>query len=347
MRRKPQKVLVYLVVLYTIFPHVALSADHHVLNVIVNPDLDHTVISPFSTARPAVYDTSEEAVPFLPASGGPAARWPGDKSLYPDKPITKCKTGVCPPAPILCGPKCVLPQRRWRQWELSVQTFYARVRGKLSWIDASTGFVHPEVDFNDGLGLPSHKWLMEYSVRHQFRPRWSCFYSIMPIEMDETYQNPIFPGIVLHTKWEHVYQRVGIMYQPIVTCNASVSVFSTWLFMDQKFTLNAGTHCPVSSTTTVDRTRHMVMSGIEVQKCIRTMCNGGTLSCDTRVGVGYLDDTYGLDVQTGLRFSVPMNCGRWGYARSGYRLIDFKEDRDDLGINHTLEGWFAELGLIF
>jgi hypothetical protein len=207
--------------------------------------------------------------------------------------------------------------------------------------------VHPEVDFNDGLGLSNHKWLMEYSARYQFRPHWSCFYSIMPIEMDEIYQNPIFPGIVFHTKWEHVYQRVGIMYQPIVSCNASVSVYGTWLFMDQKFRLNAGSHCPQAGTTTVDRTRHMIMSGIEVQKCIRTLCNGGTLSCDNRVGIGYLDGTFGLDVQAGFRFSVPMNCGRWGYARGGYRLIDFKEDRDDLRMDHTLEGWFGELGLIF
>ena len=110
---------------------------------------------------------------------------------------------------------------------------------------------------------------------------------------------------------------MGIMYQPIVTCNASVSVFGAWLFMDQQFTLNAGSHCPMTGTTTVDRKRHMAMSGIEVQKCVRTLCNGGTLSCDTRVGMGYLDGTYGLDVQSGFRFSVPMNCGRWGYARGG------------------------------
>jgi len=207
--------------------------------------------------------------------------------------------------------------------------------------------VHPDLDFNDGLGLPSHKWLMEYSVRHQFRPHWSCFYSIMPIEMDETFQHPSFPGIVLRTKWEHVYQRVGIMYQPIVTCNASVSIYGTWLFMDQKFRLNSGSHCPTRSTTTVDRTRHMIMSGIEFQKCIRTLCNGGTLSCDSKVGLGYLDGTFGLDVQAGFRFSVPMNCGRWGYARGGYRLIDFREDRTDLRMDHTLEGWFGELGLIF
>ncbi len=347
MRRSPRNLLVCLVLLYIISPNAVASAENDSLRVIVNPPLQQGEISPLVSPQPAVFDAATDERIFQPASavGMP---WPGGNRFFgPPKPITKCKTGVCPPAPSLCGPKCLLPQRRWRQWEFSAQTFYARVRGKLSWINPTTGFVHPDVDFNDGLGLPDHKWLMEYSARHQFRPHWSCFYSIMPIEMDETYQHPSFPGIVLHTKWEHVYQRVGIMYEPIKTCNASLSVFTTWLFMDQKFTLNAGSHCPTNSTTIVDRTRQMIMSGIEFQKCVRTLCNGGTLSCDNRVGLGYLDDTFGLDVQAGFRFSVPMNCGRWGYARAGYRLIEFKEDRNDLRMDHKLEGIFGELGLIF
>ena len=63
--------------------------------------------------------------------------------------------------------------------------------------------------------------------------------------------------------------------------------------------------------------------------------------------MGYLDDTFVVDLQVGGQFSVPMNAGRWGYARSGYRFIDFKEDRDDLRFDTTLEGWFIEAGLIF
>jgi hypothetical protein len=71
------------------------------------------------------------------------------------------------------------------------------------------------------------------------------------------------------------------------------------------------------------------------------------LSCDNRIGLAFLDGTFGYDLQAGFRFSVPMNCGRWGFARGGYRLIQFQEDRDDLRMDHTLEGWFGELGLIF
>ncbi|MDQ7783843.1 MAG: hypothetical protein RDU20_13250 [Desulfomonilaceae bacterium] len=346
MRRRPRTVLVCLVFLYIAFPLIAVSADRDALHVIVNPTPQHAATAPPIVARQGLFDTTRDEAMFQTAAYAPPLHSRGT-SFYPNKPVTKCKTAMCPVVPVPTGPSCTLPQRRWRQWELSAQTFYARVRGKLSWVDPWSGFVHPDLDFNDGMGLPGHEWLMEYSARYQFRPHWSCFYSIMPFEMNERFQNPNFPGIVFHTKWEHVYQRVGIMYQPIVTCNASVSIYNTWLFMDQKFSLNSGSHCARNSTIRVDRTRHMIMSGIELQKCVRTLCNGGTLSCDARVGLGYLDDTFGLDVQAGFRFSVPMNCGRWGYARGGYRLVEFKEDRNDLRMDHSLEGWFAELGLIF
>jgi hypothetical protein len=44
---------------------------------------------------------------------------------------------------------------------------------------------------------------------------------------------------------------------------------------------------------------------------------------------------------------VPMNCGRWGFARGGYRLINFTENRNDLRLDIGLEGGFVEGGLIF
>ena len=75
---------------------------------------------------------------------------------------------------------------------------------------------------------------------------------------------------------------------------------------------------------------------------------GGPCLCDNRVGLGYLDGTFALDLQVGLAGdSVPMNAGRWGYAKGGYRLINFTEDRSDLRLDTYLEGAFVEAGLIF
>jgi hypothetical protein len=344
MRRHPYMPLVCLSLFIHIFPLTQADASDTIRVVVDSPPLQVRPLTTVASYDPG--DASADEPTFMQAS---APGWLGPMGglICSGKPITKCKAPVCPPIPVSGCPTCKLPQRRCGQWELAVQAFYARIKGTLQWSEPLLGGLHPAVDFNDGLGLPGHKWLMEYSARHQFRPHWSCFYSIMPIEVEETYMSPSLPGQVFKTKWEHLYQRVGIMYQPIVTCNASVSVFGTWMFMDQKFTMSSSNHCAAHAAKTIDRTRNMVMPGLEVQKCIRTLCNGGTLSCDNRVGLAFLDGTFGLDVQAGFRFSVPMNCGRWGFARGGYRLIQFNESRDDLRLDHTLEGWFAELGLIF
>lgn len=256
--------------------------------------------------------------------------------------ISKVKPSVCPvPAvPMEVPQKCILPQRACGQWELSVQAYFARPRGRVSWP------YHPTLDFNDDLGLDSHKTLFEYSARYQFRPRWALIYSIMPIEMEAHYRHPLFPGMVFHSKWDTIYQRVGLLFDAVRSCSGAISLYNAWVFSPQKLTMFSGNHCQFGSTT-IDRTRNMVMSGIEIQRCITTKCNGGSLSCDTRAGIAYLDGTLGLDVQAGLRYSIPLNCGRWGYAKGGYRLIDFKEDRIDHRIDTYLTGWFVEAGLVF
>lgn len=349
MRRSPFTLLVCILFLLAFSYTSALSNDKFI-KVIVDPYIPTIENVPPIHGSAAVGNIPVHKPVFKRASARRSVRRVRPPRGGYAKPIVKCRPNICPPRPSAspCGPiPCILPKRNWGQWEISAQVFYARARGKVRWATGQPAFLHPTLDFNDDLGLPGHKWLMEYSARYQFRPHWSCFYSIMPIELEQTYQHPSFPGQLFRTKWEYLYQRVGLTYQPIVTCNASVSLFGTWTFNEQKLTMNAGSHCPTSQATTVSRTRHMVMAGIEAQKCIRTLCNGATLSCDNRAGIGFLDDTLALDVQTGFRFSVPMGCGRWGYVRGGYRLLEFSEDRSDLRLDTTLEGGFAELGLIF
>ena len=347
MRRSPFTLLVCMLFLFGLSWTDALAGDKFI-KVIIDPYVPNIENIPPILGSNTIDNPPMEEPVFKQAAVGRPLRRSRPRAVGYSKPIVKVKPNYCPPPPSPCGPApCILPKRNWGQWEFSAQAFYARTRGKVRWATGQSGFVHPALDFNSDLGLPGHKWLFEYSARYQFRPHWSCFYSIMPIEMDETYQHPNFPGQVFKTKWEYLYQRVGLTYQPIVTCNAVVSIFGTWTFNDQKMTMNSGSHCPLNSTTTVTRTRNMVMAGIEMQNCIRTLCNGATLSCDNRVGVGFLDNTFALDVQAGLRFSVPMGCGRWGYARGGYRFLEFTEDRSDLRFDTSFEGGFAELGLIF
>jgi hypothetical protein len=351
MRISPFIVLVCLV--FLILPvAVAAQSNQDTIDVIISPpEWRKASFSAFPQANQGPEEWRQAATrPIRGTSATRGARWFA-------KPIVKCKPPLCPPIPcgIVPSPPCNLPKRMWGQWELATQVFFARTRGTVRWPANVLGIPATEADLNDDLGIPAHSTLLEYSAYYQIRPTWALFYSVMPISLEGTGlpsrtvyfgQVPLTANTPVHTKWDFFYQRVGLVYQPIRTCNASVSVYNSWLFNDQRLSVQ-NTACPLAKCTTLDRTRNMVMSGINIQKCIRTMCNGATLSCDNGIGLGYLDGTFAMDLQAGFRFSVPMNCGRWGFVRGGYRLINFAEDRTDLRLDTTLEGGFVEGGLIF
>jgi len=223
-------------------------------------------------------------------------------------------------------------------------------------MQGGNGGVYPlsDIDFTNDLGLPSFQVLLEYSARYQFAPHWAFYYSIMPIglEADKTldktlyYRQWILPaGTRVHTKWDFIYQRVGLLYQPIVSCNATVSVYAGWTWNEQWIRLQS--YVCNGRAAQVSRTRNMVNSGIEIQKCISTKCTGATLSCDSGVGLNYLDGVFGVDVQAGLRYSIPMGQARWGYVRGGYRYLSLGESRDDMRLDAIFDGGFVQAGLIF
>jgi hypothetical protein len=240
------------------------------------------------------------------------------------------------------------------QWEFGIQAFFATTSGTVQSPALVFGIPATEIDFSNDLALPVHDVLWEYKGKFQFRPNWGVFYSIMPIHLEANHIAPrtlyigqtIIPqGFAIKTNWDFIYQRVGLLYQPIFGCNTNVSIYASWAFNDQQFRLSSGI-CG-GRCTTVDRTRNMVMTGIGIEKCIRTLCNGATLSCDSRVDIGFLDGVFALDVEPGMRFSIPLNCGRWGYVRGGYRYLNFKEDRDDLRLDTVMQGGYAEMGIVF
>jgi hypothetical protein len=354
MRRCPFTVLVclsFLIVSCLVFA----NQSDNFINVVINPATDET----HPSGTPGILGTAEsfssEPASFVQASARRRAGLRSSRAAQLGKPIVKCKGPVCAPAPVEpCGPICILPRRKAGQWQLATQVFFARVKGTVRSPSSVFGIPATDIDFNDDLGLPSHQTLLEYSAWYQFRPSWALFYSIMPIQLEgsqiakrDLYIGQlIFPaGTFIHTNWNFTYQKVGLLYQPVFNCNAAVSIYNSWVFNEQR--LDVSSSICAGRCDRIDRTRNMVMSEIEIQKCIRTLCNGGTLSCDNRVGLGYLDGTFALDLQAGMQFSVPMNAGRWGYAKGGYRFINFKEDRTDLRLDTYLEGAFVEAGLIF
>ncbi len=309
------------------------AADH--IKVLINRDSAHN--APLPRLKPAAFSPLGKQV-------SPRFRVPG--------PITKCKPKQVCASPSYC-PTCILPIRRVGQWEATMQVFFARTKGVIRKGVSFGGIRSSEVDFNDDLGFDEHEVFTEYTGRYQFRPRWAIHYSAMVLEeqagevLDRTiyFGNEVLgAGTRVRSKWNFLYQRVGLLYQPVLTPWSTLSVFSYWLYTDHRIAVH-NEIC--DGRLRVDRTRHMVMSGVELQRCITTLRNGATLSCDNRVGLGYLDDTFALDVQTGLQFSVPMGSGRYGYARGGYRLLNFEEDRNDLRLDTSFEGGFVEAGLIF
>ena len=141
------------------------------------------------------------------------------------------------------------------------------------------------------------------------------------------------------------YHRIGLLYQAINTPSLLVSVFNYWVYNDQRLQVDSDV-CNGRGHI-LDRTRWMIMSGLELQRCIYTSYNLATLSWDNRIGFGYLDDTVIMDFQVGLQYTVPMNCGRWGYVKAGWRFIDLNESQDRLKYHMALDGGFIELDLIF
>jgi len=354
MRRIPFMILLCLLV-----SHIDNTASHarsKSIDVIIKPADSITVNIAPSIDEVFRYPTQEQesdAPQYRPAS------WDGSAGRgfrgFPT-PIQKCKapapcvTPSCAPA---C-PTCILPMRMPGQFEGEAQAFYARTRGTVQWASGLFAPFPTEIDLNGDLGIPGHQTLGEYIARYQLRPQWALHYSVITSEMGDSYTPSrsfnfglwtYAAGVQVRPKWKFFYQRVGLLYQPIVTPYAIVSLFGGWAYNDQSLSIGAGI-CG-NRCNRLDRTRNMVMTGIEIQKCIITLPNAGTLSCDNRAYIGFLDDTTALDVQTGLQFSVPMNAGRWGYAKSGYRLIDMKEDRNGLRLDSSMGGGFVEMGLIF
>jgi hypothetical protein len=332
--------------------------NQHSINVVVDPGGGQSYNAEPASYAPASESLQTSAIPML-ASGPETQMAAFRPHIGYARPITKVTPAACPP-PVACGPKpdppCILPRRMPRQWEISAQAFFPRLSGTVQWPAAINGVPTEEVSITDDLGLPKHPVLGEYSAYYQINWNWSIYYSIMPISLSATttanrsfyFGNwaPVPIGSQIRTDWNFIYQRLGLMYTAINTCNANLSIYTAWLYNPQEFKVSCSV-CPNWPASKVDRDRQMLMSGIDLKKCIRTLCNGSTLSCDTKASIGYLDNTLVLDIQPGMRFSVPLNCGRWGFVKGGYRWLNFNESRNDLKLNLYLEGGFVEGGLIF
>ncbi len=326
--RKPRTLLVYLVFLVSVF---ALDAQAWNFKVAAAPDRQEDLFSP-STAQ--------------------------------NKPIEKVKTKQivkCKPAfsvPTLGQayvPSCFLPQEKQRSWKFEAEALFARVKGHVKYSTGSASYFlwQDEIDLNSDLGLPDHAVLGTFSATYKFRPQWGVRYSIMPFALDGsgtigrnfTFGNSSFTtGQPSRVKWERLYQRIGLVYDPVQTAKARIGIFADYVRIDDKLSAYQGGCC----SDVMNNDLNMGMAGIEYERCLKTTANCNTLSFECRAGVAFLDEAFGSDISSALKYSIPMNNGRWGFVKGGYRYMTFKKKYSDVrSFDTAMDGGFVQMGFLF
>jgi hypothetical protein len=252
------------------------------------------------------------------------------------------------------------------QWEMEAGVIFARLRGKVTcnpnaWatgfgsglctlLQFTGGFAwNQDIDFTGALGLPVHQTVGSFSARYQFRPNWAFRYSVLGFEANSSGMGDNWWafGFGLNTKWNHYYHRLGIIYDAVRNYKARLSVFADWVHTDDTITINSSVYTSYYGTPKWGKNGDSMIAGLELQRCIRAFANGGTLSLDCRAGGIFLDNVAGSDLEAGARYSIPLNCGRSGYVKGGYRVVDIKKSQSDFAFNQALEGGFMSFGFIF
>ncbi len=273
--------------------------------------------------------------------------------------ITKCKPIFKSP----CGPLgCILPHPRERQWELSAQAFFARTKGVVQWPRYSPYYLGYQgwenwADLNDDLKLPEHDVLLDLSARYQFKPHWGVRYEVLFDELNgggwpwrqflfgNQYSGFVTWGQQVQSQWLHAFHRLTLVYDAVRTPQTVISVAGGWAHADDKISL----YCQTCGyyTRTFSKSLDSAIVELEFQRCLRTAPNGGTFSWDHKAAFIFMDDVEGYDIEAAGRYSIPVNCGRWGFVKGGYRFVQLKKTQTDYALTTTFEGGFVEGGFIF
>lgn len=251
----------------------------------------------------------------------------------------------------------VLPITRPRGWEFTAEAIFARAGGKARLVRGVLSYVpfgNDEVSLTKDIGIPEHNNVVpSFSATYRFRPQWALRYSIMPFVIEGTNQpsRSFNWGTTTHgfasstrSKWERIDQRIGLVYDPIRTYSTRVSVFGEYMRVNERLTLIQVGCCGDS----LDNDLNMAMAGLEMEKSLRTSRECNTLSLECRAGVAFGDGGLGSDLSTGLKYSIPMNNGRWGFIKGGYRYLSLNKKFSDAKlIDTTLDGGFVQMGVVF
>ena len=275
--------------------------------------------------------------------------------------IVKCRPPVgavpTPAGPFGLVTTSVLPITRPQGWELDAEGMFARTKGKARLMRGTFGFTPfgaQDVDLNSDMQLPDHNFVGTFSVRYRFKPSWSVRYSIMPMVIEGSGQpnntftfgglNSVSFGQSVRSKWERLYQRIGLVYDPVRTYSSRISLFGDYVRLNEKLSVVQTSF----SGDTFDNDLNMGMAGVEFEQALKTGRQCNTLSLECRAGVAFGDEAFGSDLSTGLKYSISMNNGRWGFIKGGYRFLTYKKKYSDVKLMDTaMEGGFLAVGVVF
>ena len=251
---------------------------------------------------------------------------------------------------------CILPMAQHKGWEANADVFFARIKGKARFATGTfgyAGFGLDDIDLNSDLAVPGHGVVGTYSIAYRFQPNWRVMYSIMPMVINGSGQpgrsvvwgNTTFsPSQNLSVKWERLQQTVALVYDPLMTGSSRLSLFGGYLRINERL----GVFQPGCCGSPMDNDLNMGLVAFEFEKCLRQtrMCN--TLSLQCGAGVAFGDDGFGSDASTGLKYTIPLNSGRWGYVKAGYRFMSYKKKYSDVkAFDTAMEGGFLQMGVVF
>ena len=323
-----------------------------------------------------IFATSAPAYSIIQAAAGPpedvaALPAPGQKdtaTVKADKirkvrPVYKVQPQFMAISPQLG--ECCLPVAQAKGWEMDAQVIFARIKGKVRLSNSNWGCAggwcgwgnSPDQDLNTAWGIPDHSAVGSFSLGYRFRPKWALRYSIMPMELNGSGGNLQGYGYGYgygygqggNVKWQRLYHRIDLVYDPIFTRRARVGVFAGYTRLDEKISFGGTNYWTAWNTApTFDHQLNMGTAGMEFERCLKTTRFRNTLSLECRASVAFLDEAFGSDLMTGLRYTVSMGNGRWGYLGGGYRYVTFKKGYNDFKqIDTSLEGGYVKMAFIF
>ena len=224
--------------------------------------------------------------------------------------------------------ECHLPMSRMTGWELAADFFFARTKGKVRFsMGMSQGYYGlDDVDLNSDMGLADHGVMNSFMAHYMFRPNWGLRYSVMPMWMmgsgpagkSFVFGNTSYnAGQDVNIEWERLEQRLGLIYDVVDNKSSKISVFGDYVRVNDRIKvmqMQAG-----MGMNAMDNDLNMGMAGIEFEKCLKNTSAGATLSLKCIAGAAFGDDAFGAEAETALKYSIPMNNGRLGFLKGGYR----------------------------